>query len=342
MICPACGSSTNKPDAKFCRECGHPLIPQATEAASACPGCGTVNKPGSKFCRSCGAALQVVSDATVASVAAITEILEPCPACGKPNSPGRRFCKHCGSEILATSGEKSAGKTFSPENPAIFPASGEDSLVIPSLTAPSELFLEEVASSDATQEVKTETAQTTLSSKPLPDIPHAPAGHHTDISGGPKTRLNVRLVALLAGMLLLAGGGGAYMWWQQSPPQAATQEPLLTMDEGIAPTPMVPNMTAEPQPSKEQETSPLPPTEIAEATVAPQVKPASLPQPAAGPIPQAAQDTKPAPMPPPTSATSHQAAINVRQTEPEFPQEPAPKPARQQERGPSRQMLSPR
>lgn len=341
MICPACGSSTNKPDAKFCRECGHGLTPQLREEASVCPGCGTVNKPGNKFCRSCGAALQGVSDTAIAAVAAITEILEPCPSCGKPNSPGRRFCKHCGSEILATSVEKSAEKISSLENPPNEPVSGDESTVIPVVAAPSEISREEAVPPETEQEAKTEAAQIEQPAKPpqvvLPDTPGTPGTldkGHAETSGGSKTQVNVRLVASLAGILLLAGGGGAYMWWQQSPPQASMQEPLQTQDDGIAPIPMVPNVAAVPQLSKEQETSPPPPTEIAEATVDPHINTASLPQPAIRPIQPVAQDTKPAPIPTPTSATSRQAATKVRQAEPEFPQEFAPTPTRQQEKRP--------
>jgi len=47
--CTSCGSE-NRPDARFCGECGAPL-------AAACPGCGAANEPGRKFCYQCGAAL---------------------------------------------------------------------------------------------------------------------------------------------------------------------------------------------------------------------------------------------------------------------------------------------
>jgi class 3 adenylate cyclase/tetratricopeptide (TPR) repeat protein len=50
MICAACGTE-NRPDARFCGECGSPLSP-------ACPACGAANEPGRKFCYQCGTALE--------------------------------------------------------------------------------------------------------------------------------------------------------------------------------------------------------------------------------------------------------------------------------------------
>lgn len=49
MDCPTCAAD-NRPDAKFCRECGTPF-------ASRCPSCGAANEPGQKFCDQCGTAL---------------------------------------------------------------------------------------------------------------------------------------------------------------------------------------------------------------------------------------------------------------------------------------------
>ena len=50
MSCSNCGAD-NRPDAKFCRECG-------ASFAERCPGCGASNEPGQKFCDQCGTALQ--------------------------------------------------------------------------------------------------------------------------------------------------------------------------------------------------------------------------------------------------------------------------------------------
>jgi class 3 adenylate cyclase/tetratricopeptide (TPR) repeat protein len=52
MQCPRCQAS-NRPGARFCRECGAPL--------GGCPTCGAVLEPGSHFCDSCGATLEVTS-----------------------------------------------------------------------------------------------------------------------------------------------------------------------------------------------------------------------------------------------------------------------------------------
>ncbi|TAL12119.1 MAG: adenylate/guanylate cyclase domain-containing protein [Chloroflexota bacterium] len=49
MICSNCATE-NRPDAKFCMECGTPL-------AAGCPTCGTVNPPGAKFCSECATRL---------------------------------------------------------------------------------------------------------------------------------------------------------------------------------------------------------------------------------------------------------------------------------------------
>jgi class 3 adenylate cyclase/tetratricopeptide (TPR) repeat protein len=50
VICSNCAAD-NRPDAKFCRECGAAL-------AIRCPACGAPNEAGQKFCDECGTALQ--------------------------------------------------------------------------------------------------------------------------------------------------------------------------------------------------------------------------------------------------------------------------------------------
>src|SRR5256885_15226089 len=49
MICPSC-QAENRPDRKFCAQCG-------TALAAACPSCGAANQPGERFCGDCGTAL---------------------------------------------------------------------------------------------------------------------------------------------------------------------------------------------------------------------------------------------------------------------------------------------
>src|SRR5947208_14452004 len=49
MVCPTC-QAENRPDRKFCAQCG-------TALAAACPSCGAANQPGERFCGECGTAL---------------------------------------------------------------------------------------------------------------------------------------------------------------------------------------------------------------------------------------------------------------------------------------------
>jgi class 3 adenylate cyclase/tetratricopeptide (TPR) repeat protein len=53
--CPACGHP-NRPEARFCGDCGAPLA----DAAS-CPDCGTENPPGQRFCDGCGRQLSATA-----------------------------------------------------------------------------------------------------------------------------------------------------------------------------------------------------------------------------------------------------------------------------------------
>jgi class 3 adenylate cyclase len=53
--CSTCGAD-NRPDAKFCRDCGASL-------AGRCPACGASNEPGQKFCDECGTPLQEAAPA---------------------------------------------------------------------------------------------------------------------------------------------------------------------------------------------------------------------------------------------------------------------------------------
>ncbi|HEM61765.1 MAG TPA: zinc ribbon domain-containing protein, partial [Chloroflexi bacterium] len=53
MECPHCGA-TNKPDSRYCGECGRPL---GRQRAITCPLCDTVNAPGILVCTKCGADL---------------------------------------------------------------------------------------------------------------------------------------------------------------------------------------------------------------------------------------------------------------------------------------------
>ena len=69
MRCLQCGYE-NAQTAKFCSECGAPLLTEVT-----CPGCGMRNPIGSKFCNECGRALQAAGS-------------RPTPLQQEPAAPG--------------------------------------------------------------------------------------------------------------------------------------------------------------------------------------------------------------------------------------------------------------
>lgn len=61
-----------------------------------CPNCGFDNRPDARFCKQCGYALQSVP-ATAAPPVTV------CPHCGAPLAkPGARFCPRCGQPTLET------------------------------------------------------------------------------------------------------------------------------------------------------------------------------------------------------------------------------------------------
>jgi hypothetical protein len=55
-FCEKCGATVQKPEQRFCLQCGAPLAPQEPPphpAATICRSCGTAIKPGEKFCSKC-------------------------------------------------------------------------------------------------------------------------------------------------------------------------------------------------------------------------------------------------------------------------------------------------
>jgi ribosomal protein L40E len=56
-VCPGCGKQ-NPSDARFCLECGSPLVPKAAAKTSDCLECGAPLKTGARFCIACGSAVQ--------------------------------------------------------------------------------------------------------------------------------------------------------------------------------------------------------------------------------------------------------------------------------------------
>jgi membrane protease subunit (stomatin/prohibitin family) len=76
--CQECGALTSQ-DAKFCKECGKPMV----KAGSAkCPKCSASIPSDAKFCKECGAPTKA-----------------KCPKCGVAQDAGTKFCKDCGEKL---------------------------------------------------------------------------------------------------------------------------------------------------------------------------------------------------------------------------------------------------
>jgi hypothetical protein len=56
--CPGCGKQ-NPADARFCLECGSPLVPKTAAQPSVCRSCGNPLNKGARFCGACGSAAQL-------------------------------------------------------------------------------------------------------------------------------------------------------------------------------------------------------------------------------------------------------------------------------------------
>lgn len=98
MKCPYCGTE-NRPDVRFCKECGRSLDAAATGASEArtspmngsssgrsCPHCGSPIKPGARFCPRCGEALSTGQPA--AFPAQPSNHAEASPSPSRPQSQG--------------------------------------------------------------------------------------------------------------------------------------------------------------------------------------------------------------------------------------------------------------
>ena len=87
--CLSCGYA-NRPDRRFCAECGGAL-------AASCVACGAANEPGEMFCGGCGARLPTVAPATGAP--------RPAPDVAVPAGERRQltvlFCDLVGSTPLS-------------------------------------------------------------------------------------------------------------------------------------------------------------------------------------------------------------------------------------------------
>ncbi len=84
MICSSCRTE-NRPEAKFCIECGAAFRP-------GCPACGTVNPPGAKFCSECAAPLLSAASAGVSGAPPGGHTAgEPAPRAAAPAVAERRL-----------------------------------------------------------------------------------------------------------------------------------------------------------------------------------------------------------------------------------------------------------
>lgn len=60
-----------------------------------CPNCGFDNRPDARFCKQCGYSLTATPTAAVSTVTV-------CPHCGAPLKAGVRFCSRCGQSASGT------------------------------------------------------------------------------------------------------------------------------------------------------------------------------------------------------------------------------------------------
>jgi hypothetical protein len=63
-----------------------------------CPKCRFENRPEARFCKQCGQSMPVAAPPPQSAPAGV-----PCPTCGAMVNPGARFCQGCGNTLLAAS-----------------------------------------------------------------------------------------------------------------------------------------------------------------------------------------------------------------------------------------------
>jgi uncharacterized OB-fold protein len=97
MKCLKCGSK-NRPDARFCQQCGQPLeaapFKDSELPGIVCPACGAIAKPSAHYCKQCGQSL-----AGVLPEASLPPGLI-CAVCGAAAKPQAHFCPRCGEKLL--------------------------------------------------------------------------------------------------------------------------------------------------------------------------------------------------------------------------------------------------
>lgn len=152
-VCPRCGAS-NRPEARFCRQCRSALAPAA---AQTCPHCGAALRTDARFCKRCGQAVAAApilccprcgapARANARFCPRCGTLLTPppvpiagprCPSCGAPIRPGARFCRLCSRPLTAIP---------KPVSPALPPArSGTGGLLPLSVLADRYVIVEKIA-----------------------------------------------------------------------------------------------------------------------------------------------------------------------------------------------------
>ncbi len=93
MKCPKCGFE-NRPDARFCKQCGQPIQAQAAppvppaRPGAVCPACGATAKPGARFCPRCGKPLPTALMPPLAQPPTYaTPPAQPLPPTTQPSMP---------------------------------------------------------------------------------------------------------------------------------------------------------------------------------------------------------------------------------------------------------------
>lgn len=93
--CPTCGFE-NRPDARFCKQCGQPVqvqpapAPPSMPSATICPACGATARPEARFCQRCGKPLPAVpvQPSTPSPAPAQMPVTQPAMPLGAAQPPG--------------------------------------------------------------------------------------------------------------------------------------------------------------------------------------------------------------------------------------------------------------
>ncbi len=105
LTCSQCGA-INKPESKFCLECGAPLEQSRPDAGSAgsktlpvhCQQCGVKLEPGASFCKACGASIS--GPVTTTDVKSLDTSSLLCISCHSRSPMGSTRCVVCGASLI--------------------------------------------------------------------------------------------------------------------------------------------------------------------------------------------------------------------------------------------------